>query len=105
MNSGMFDGCTNLTTVIIDQLSIQGSSISAYAFRNCNNLTTLVLKQTNGIAPLTSSTAFTNTAIKNGTGYIYVPSTLLSEYQSSTNWATYSAQFRAIEDYPDIVGG
>ena len=40
-----------------------------------------------------------------GNGYIYVPRALLSDddetkdYRRATNWSTYAAQFRALEDY------
>jgi hypothetical protein len=54
---------------------------------------------------LASPNAFNNTPIKSGTGYIYVPATLIDSYKSATNWSTYAAQFRAIEDYPEICGG
>lgn len=52
----------------------------------------------------TGAGAFYNTKIGDGTGYIYVPSSLVSAYQEATNWSDYAAQFRAIEDYPDICG-
>lgn len=35
----------------------------------------------------------------------YVPSTIVDGYKSETNWSTYAAQIRAIEDYPEICGG
>ena len=39
-----------------------------------------------------------------GTGYIYVPSALVDTYKADTKWSKFAAQFRAIEDYPDICG-
>ncbi len=47
----------------------------------------------------------TNTPITDGTGYIYVPKSLIGDYKTATNWVTYADQFRAIEDYPDIING
>jgi hypothetical protein len=46
-----------------------------------------------------------DTHIAKGIGYIYVPRALVDTYKAATNWSTYAAQFRAIEDYPDICGG
>jgi hypothetical protein len=46
-----------------------------------------------------------NTPIGKGTGYVYVPSALIETYKTATNWSTFAAQFRAIEDYPEICGG
>ena len=45
------------------------------------------------------SNVFKNTPIASGTGYIYVPRALVDSYKVATNWATYAAQFRALEDY------
>lgn len=35
----------------------------------------------------------------------YVPTSLVEEYKSATNWSIYAEQIRAIEDYPEITGG
>ena len=32
-------------------------------------------------------------------GYIYVPSALVSSYETATNWSTFAGQFRALENY------
>lgn len=45
-----------------------------------------------------------DTPIASGTGYIYVPSSLVSSYNAATGWSTYASQIRAIENYPDICG-
>ena len=37
--------------------------------------------------------------IASGAGYIYVPAALVDSYKVATNWSTYAAQFRALEDY------
>ncbi|MBR3159229.1 MAG: hypothetical protein IKF14_09030 [Atopobiaceae bacterium] len=41
--------------------------------------------------------------IAQGTGYVYVPSSLVDDYKVAGGWSTYAAQIRAIEDYPDVV--
>ena len=82
------------------------SSIGAQVFSACKALTTLILRRTAGVVSLSNTSSFTNTPIASGTGYIYVPSALMDSYKSASNWSTYAAaQFRAIEDYPDICGG
>lgn len=97
-----FNRCSNLEIITIPQNVI---SLGNYAFGYCSSLASLVLPRSSSIITLGHAKSLTNTLIASGTGYIYVPRALLSEYQSATNWSTYSAQFRAIEDYPDIVGG
>lgn len=73
--------------------------IEASAFYNCSRLASVCLRRTDGIYALQNTNAFQGTPIASGTGYIYVPSALLSTYQGATNWSTYSAQFRALENY------
>ena len=81
-------------------------SIGASAFSYCATLTTLILRRTDAICTLANTTnALKDTPIENGTGYVYVPATLVETYKTATNWATYANQFRAIEDYPEITGG
>ena len=79
--------------------------IGAKGFYNCSSLKTLILRLTTDVCALANVSAFTGTPIASGTGFIYVPSALVDSYKSGTNWASFSSQFRAIEDYPDITGG
>lgn len=80
------------------------TSIAATTFDQCSALTTVILRSTK-VCTLANVSAFTNTPIASGNGFIYVPKSLESTYKSASNWSTYSAQIRAIEDYPDICGG
>lgn len=96
-----FYDCYSLTSIVVPN---GVTIINSNTFRNCL-LESLILTRTSSIVSLGSTYNISNTKIADGTGYIYVPQSLLSEYQSATNWSTYASQFRAIEDYPDIVGG
>ena len=89
-----FRNCSNLTTVDFPV----ATSIGTYAFNSCRVLKSLLLRG-NNVCTLSSTNAFNSTPIKSGTGYIYVPSALIEQYKAATNWSTYSAQFRALEDY------
>ena len=79
-------------------------SINTYAFYECSNLETVILRKTDTPCTVASVTVFQLTPIANGTGYIYVPAALVNAYKAATNWSTYAAQIRAIEDYPEITG-
>ena len=46
-----------------------------------------------------------NTPIESGTGYIYVPASMVDAYKADEKWSVYANQIRAIEDYPEITGG
>ena len=74
------------------------TSIGAYAFHGCSSLQRLILRSET-ICTLSSTTAFTKSSFASNVGFIYVPSALVNTYKAATNWSTYSARFRAIEDY------
>lgn len=93
-------GCTGLTYVDLPKCTQFAASI----FNGCTNLETLIMRASK-VCSMANANALTDTKIANGEGYIYVPSTLVNSYKTATNWSTYSAQIRAIEDYPEITGG
>ena len=79
-------------------------SIAANAFANCYALETLVLRRSDAICSLSNVSAFTNTPMSgynSKTGTVYVPSALISTYQTATNWSTLynngTVTFSAIE--------
>lgn len=76
----------------------QVTSISSSAFDRCSELKTLILRSET-LCTLSNTNAFSNTPIASGSGYIYVPRALIDTYKSATNWSTYAAQFRVLEDY------
>ena len=93
-----FEQCLCLR--IIDLPNI--SKIDHYAFQTCCNLSALLIRNEKTVCTLTGINAFNNSAISAGTGYIYVPRSLIDSYKVATNWSTYASQIRAIEDYtPD----
>lgn len=81
------------------------SSIAAQAFNANTALETMILRRTGSICTLSNANAISNTGIAQGKGYFYVPAALIESYKAGTYWSSYSARFRAIEDYPDICGG
>lgn len=95
---GGLQNAKNLVTVDLPVVKL----INAYSFSGDVLLETVIIRSPE-ICTLVNTNAFNNTLIASGTGYIYVPSALIEEYKVATNWSTYASQFRAIEDYPDIV--
>lgn len=93
-----FRYCYSLSKLVLPKTLID---IGASVFGECQHLKILVLTSET-VVTLANTNAFTNTPIANGNGYVYVPKALIEEYKVATNWATYSNQFRAIEDYPEI---
>lgn len=81
----MFYGCSALTTLEFNAITY----IYASAFARCSNLATLIIRS-NNVPTLTDVNAFTGTPFGSGGsgGTIYVPSDLISSYQSASNWST-----------------
>ena len=96
---GSFNDCTSLESLEIGSIN----AINGNAFKN-TNLTALIIRNPSK-APSLTLTAIDGTPIKNGTGYVYVPSALVDSYKTATNWSVVADQIRAIEDYPGITGG
>lgn len=97
-----FYGCKNLATVDLPSVTNIDSN---YVFGECGALKSLILRTTEKVCVLRGTYAFCANPIQSGAGYIYVPSALVDDYKSATNWAVFADQIRAIEDYPDICGG
>lgn len=100
VSSYSFYSCSNLTTLEFNRVG----TIATNAFNGCSKLATLILR-TPSVVTLSGTSVFTGTKIAGTGGYIYVPSSLVEDYKSASNWSTYASKFRAIEDYPDITGG
>ena len=75
----------------IESADLSVTDIGAYAFYN-NELSSLTLRA-NSVVTL-GEHALDGTPIADGTGFIYVPASLVAAYQ--TAWADYSAQIMAI---------
>lgn len=95
-----FKDCTSLEKLDFPVLD----SIAANVFNGCTNLSTFIIRSAR-LCPLISVSTFTDTPIESGSGFIYVPKSLVEEYKQASNWTTYADQIRAIEDHPEITGG
>lgn len=62
-------------------------------------LRSFVIRWKDVVSTLADVSAFTSTPIDSGTGYIYVPRSLVDAYKTAGNWSTYANQIRALEDY------
>ena len=85
-----FSNCTSLTTVNLPICT----SIASTAFEYCRSLTSITLSGSN-VCTLGSS-AFYNTPIALGNGYIYVPANLVDTYKIAPYWSEYANQIVAI---------
>lgn len=95
VSTQVFYSCTKLKHADCGNLG----NIPAQTFNACSALTELILRKTSSICTLSNVNGVNNTPIGKGTGYVYVPAALIESYRSATNWSTFTAQFRALEDY------
>ena len=96
VNYGSFNECASLVELDFPNCTY----INNAAFSGCTKLNKLVLRA-NKVATLANTGAFNNTLIASGTGYIYVPDTLLTQYQQATNWSNYASQIKPISELED----
>ena len=89
-----FRNCSKLATADFPV----ATRIGGYAFRDCSVLRTLILRSAT-MALLNGVSALAGTIIQSGSGHIYVPAALVDSYKAATNWSTFAAQFRSLEDY------
>ena len=126
INYCTFDKCTSLTTISFPA----ATSIGNYAFRSCYSLVTASFPAANlidtyafaycynlkslyltgsSLCRLTASNAFNYTPIGGYStsaktyGSIYVPASLLTSYQTATNWAYFSSRFVAFDSDNNII--
>ena len=90
--------CSSLTTANFPACT----AIDHNAFLYCSRLISLYLIASS-VCTLANSNVFTSTpiggysAIAGTYGTIYVPTSLLTAYQTATNWTYFSSRFSAIE--------
>lgn len=86
VSSSMFNGCSKLE--LIDLPAVTSLSVSR-VFYNCSKLQTIILRHTSLVSLGNDTLSNTPFAGAGGlTGILYVPSSLVSSYQTATNWST-----------------
>lgn len=98
LSQNILYNCDSLKKISLPKVT----AINASAFNGSASFETLILGASS-VATLANTNAFSGTKIASGTGYIYVPASLVDSYKAASNWSTYAAQIRAIEDYPEIT--
>lgn len=95
-----FSGNTKLTKVCFPKLT----NIMSRDFSGCQKLTTVILG-VDDVCVLADVSAFTDTPIASGTGYIYVPYDLVDTYKGDENWKAFVNQILAIPDDITTIWG
>ena len=88
-----FQRCSSLTSINLPNVT----SIGSDTFKHCTKLTKIIIG-TEGMCTLKSISAFFDTPIASGMGYIYMPDDMVDIYKTSSSWSTYSAQIKSINE-------
>lgn len=99
-NSYIFSDSRISVLDLIHDTKRDNTSLYQYALQSACSLVHLIIRRNNTIVIPTSDTFLNNTPIKDGIGWIYVPSDLVDTYKSATNWSTYADQIVSIDEYP-----
>ena len=90
-----FQKCASIT-----EMTCLGNitTIKSNAFNQCSTLSKFMLPNVTSVPTLSAKSAFTETPIASGTGYIYVPDDLVDSFKAATNWSTYADQIKGISE-------
>lgn len=102
--TGAFQGCSSLSEVILPKCSW----IDGTAFGSCISLESLYILSSSAAIlskPNQYITLFSQTKIPT-TGHIYVPASLVSVYETATEWSAFSSRFEGLtdEEIAEILG-
>lgn len=87
IGSSMFKNCSLLAFADLGAPSVR---INGDAFNGCSSLKTVVIRKADSVLSLNNTNAFSNSPFASGGtgGTLYVPQSLISSYQSASNWST-----------------
>jgi hypothetical protein len=89
--------CYYLTKCYLPKLS----NFITNAFGDCSNLEAFIIEREDKVCAMGNTNVFANSGIANGTGYVYVPDSLVESYKTATNWSTYASQIKGLSEMPD----
>lgn len=89
-----FYHCTSLSQVSLPVCSY----IETFAFRGCSNLSEIMIGKDISYVATLKPNVFLQTLIASGTGTIYVPASLISDYQAANNWSAFASQIVSIPE-------
>lgn len=93
LNQNCFYDCSSLEEIIfLGNIT----KINSMVFNGCAKLAKMVFKNVTNVVSLSSSIA--DTLIAKGTGYVYVPDSLVESFKVASGWQTYAAQIKGLSE-------
>ena len=93
-----FGGCSNVQTIDFTN-PIEVITIRPYAFRGSTKLKNVFIRS-NKVSNLLNVNSFDNGVFNTGDACIYVPSELINNYKTATNWSQFANRIFPISNYP-----
>ena len=90
-----FRNCTAIETFYLPNLK----TATGGAFAYCTSIKAIIIEQTDSVVTIGATNCFNGSSIANGTGFVYVPDSLVDSYKSATNWSTYADQIKPLSEY------
>ena len=96
----VFLHCESLTRLDLSAWDTSALQASEYMFAHTKALTTLIINNASRVLNLTDANALEGSAIAGGTGYVYVPASLVASYKAHAVWGLYASQIKSISELP-----
>lgn len=93
------NGCSNLEIAVLDSVTTMQGGMGFY---NCRALKAVIIKQADVVPPLTTN-VFQASSVATGTGYVYVPESLIEQYKVATNWSSIASQIKGLNEIPQDI--
>lgn len=100
IGSNLFQGSSGLQIADFTAMNVTGGNM----LFGCSNCKILIFRKSDGIVALSGTGNISNSGMTGTDARIYVPQSLVAQYQQGTNWATYYANnpnlFQPLEGSP-----
>lgn len=101
--SGFFTNCSSLQYANLSGWTTESVTDNSAMFSYTNSIEAVIIDSPS-VFTITNPNAFRGSSIKNGgTGFVYVPDSLVDEYKTTTNWVTVADQIKPLSELPQEV--
>lgn len=100
LNDGIYDRGVFMNANLLELaiLPPTTTNVGAYCFAKASLLSRLILRAE--VPPTLGASAFQNTPLSSGTGYIYVPETSVAAYREASGWADFASRIFPVSQMP-----
>lgn len=96
----VFMHCEALISLDLSAWDTRSLQVSEYIFAYTKSLTTLIINNSARMFTLTNANALEGSAIAAGTGFVYVPASMVATYKADAVWGQYASQIKSMSELP-----